>query len=196
VIWWLKASRGREVLPVAVLTGLVGAVLSGRQAPVPSLTLGGMSSAPAIAVLALLPMIAFFRGFTGLPAVSLATAVRGTATHSRILALALLALTAVPAYTLAGGSATLELVRDCAGLLGLSLIGAWLWADRGALGLPVGYLFAAFLVGRPRHGDPSAWAWILSSPGTVPALVASTALLTAGLVLLGTLPLRLMRTDP
>ncbi len=182
------------VLVAAMLGGVVAGLLRGATAPVPSLTQGALAPVPVVAVIALVPTVGVIWGWSGLPWQGLASAARPA------LLLMCPLLLASPLAFIAGAAVTggmgsvLENGRNAIGLLGLSVIGARLLGERGAVLAPVGYLLAAFMVGRPT-GIASAhrWAWILSDGGNALSLGIALALLTFGMTAVPTLARSLLR---
>lgn len=164
--WLLSATRA---VPVLVATGSAGAVaglVRGQTAPMPSLSLGALAPVPVVAVLALVPAIAVVWGWFNLGLHAMAAAARPTAAHAAPVVAGGLVSFMLGAWVLGGVGSLLENGRNALGLLGLALLGVRLLGERGAVLLPIGFLFSAFLFGhRPGNPAPSWWAWILSDGG-------------------------------
>ena len=87
--------------------------------------------------------------------------------------------------------------RNAVGLVGLSLLGARWLGERGAVLLPISYLFGAFLLGRTGGSPvPSWWAWVLFDGGSSVALGCAAILGLLGLSALPRLGVGNLRQGP
>lgn len=169
--------------------GLVAGLLRGATAAMPSLTQGQLAPVPVVAVIALIPSVVLAWGWSLLPLKALAGAVR--AVWALLLASVLVscAVFSVAALLTGGPGSMLESGRNAVGLMGLGLLGQRLWGERGAVMLPVGYLIAAFAVGRPTGGPTASWwAWVLVDGSGGPALGMALVCFATGVAVTPSLP--------
>ncbi len=165
------------------LAGLLAGAMRGESAAMPSLSLGTLAPVPVVSVIAMVPVIGAFGGWSNIGWHAIANATRAP----RLLAAPVL-VGSLGAYSLGsavfgGVASTMENGRNSLGLLGLVLIGARVLGERGAVLLPVSFLFASFLFGRvPGHPSPSWWAWVLADGASAWALGMATLLGALGLL--------------
>jgi hypothetical protein len=186
--WLLRAIRPGEVALTTLIGGVLSGLLTGRDAPVPSLTAGAMSPAPVVAMLALVPLIAVLRSLDSPPATLVALSTRPIGLYRATTTVALGLITCAGAFAVAGPSASLEVVRNLSGLFGLAIIG-WTTLGRGAaLALPIVYILASYLFGRTGPSTVAWWAWIIRDPHDATAATLAATLAVLGLSVLTTLP--------
>lgn len=179
--WLLQATRVPSVALAAGLAGLVAGLARGETAPMPSLSLGMLAPVPVVAVLGLVPAIAVVWGWSNLGWAATSATARPVGVLVGPVIATVLVLFVAGAWVLGGMGSAIENGRNAVGLLGLSLLGARLYGERGAAMLPITYLFVAFLFGRtPGNPAPSWWAWILSEGGSGIALGFALALAIVG----------------
>lgn len=187
--WFITATRWWVVLAVCILTGLVAGLWQGATASMPNLSRGALTPVPVVAVVGLAPSVMLTWSWSRLPLESLAGVVRPMQVVLVAMVVVSCATYTLSAWSTGGTGAALEALRNACGLMGLALLGRFTWGERGAVLLPVGYLLAAFAVGRPGGGlTPSWWAWILTEGAYAPGLVLAAALLAAGLAVTPALP--------
>lgn len=187
--WLVTASRWLVVLLVSVLAGLAAGLLHGETAAMPNLSSGSLSPVPVVAAVALAPSMMLIWGWSRVPLARLAVSTRPVA--GLLVASVLGTLTSYAVATWISGSpgAAVESARNAGGLFGIALAGQRLWGERGATLLPIGYLLAAFSLGRPGGSpEPATWAWVLVDGSGGLSLAVAGLLLVAGLALVPALP--------
>lgn len=187
--WLLTASRWLLVLLVSALAGLAAGLLHGETASMPNLSSGSLSPVPVVAAVALTPPMMLIWGWSRLPLSMLATSTRAVGGLLVVSVLGALTSYGLAAWISGSPGAAVESVRNAGGLFGIALLGQWLWGERGAALLPIGYLLAAFSLGRPGGSpDPATWAWVLVDGSGGVSLAVASLLLVVGLVLVPSLP--------
>lgn len=178
--WSMKAARFWWAASVSLAAGVLCGIFRGESAPVPSLTQGDLAPVPVVAVLALIPATAVLWGWQGMPVDSLAAAVRWSFPLLAAPLVVAVAAVALGSFLTGGAGSAVEATRNACGITALAILGARAAGQQGATLVPISYLLAAFLLGRP-GGSPSPypWAWVLSDGGNVMA-----ATITACLVVL------------
>lgn len=193
--WLLIATRTWWGAGIALIGGMLAGLLRGDTAPVPSLTQGTLTPVPALAVIALAPAFIVLWCWSGLPWSSTACSARPS-----FLVLAPAMLTCHVVFILSSGvlggvGAALESGRNAAGLTGLALLGGRFFGDRGGALVPICYLLAAFLAGRPAASTTAyPWAWILDDAGNALALAIAVTVALFGLCTLPGLPASSIRS--
>lgn len=179
VSWLLRALHAPQLFILAGAVGLLAGVLRGAQAPVPSLTLGGLAAVPVVAVLALISPLLVVNAWLALPQAPLTLSPRATLWGSTFL-LVVCGGFAVASAVFGHIGALIENCRNVFGLLGLVLLGARFGGQRGSIALPIGYLILAFMLGRTSGSTSYPWAWILRDGGDLTAFLWATVLAVAG----------------
>jgi hypothetical protein len=188
VRWLLRALRAGEVAVTALVGGTLSGLLTGRDAPVPSFTAGALSPAPIVAILAFVPLIAVLRSLDSPPATFVVLSTRPVGLYRAGITTALGVVTCTGAFVVGGSSASLEAVRNLAGLFGLAII-AWIALGRGAaLAVPIAYVLASYLFGRTSSSTAAPWAWIIRDAHDATGTAIAAALAVLGLGVLARLP--------
>lgn len=192
--WLAHATRVPTMLAIGLLAGAIAGLARGATAPMPSLTLGTLAPVPVVAVMALVPAIGVLWGGSGMRWEAMASSARPIAIVVGPILATCLASFILAAWVLGDLGSLLENTRNAVGLLGLTLLGARFRGERGAVLLPIAFLFAAFLFGR-RAGspEPSWWAWILFDGGSAPAGACACVLALAGALVLPGIPAATLR---
>lgn len=174
--------NARGLLILIVLTAVLGLALP-PQLVIPSLSSFTEIRSPTASLLALLAAVGVLATAQEPMGTIPRTAARrlGVWRAGRLLAALILAWTALILPAPGDPQNALSAASTCAALVGEGLLLARLATNGAAWTAPALHVMAATLLGHRSNGEPLPWAWVIDGEPGPAALLASTALLGAGL---------------